>query len=238
MLKPHQTLIFSDTFTSLNREVWNVEVGDKWHNDERQCYRDSTNNTQLTKDGLRLIATLHPELQHCRYQSVRMNTKGKKEWQYGTFVVRAKLPKGRGSWPAIWFLGHDIGKVKWPLCGEIDLMEMVGHDPEVIHFSLHSQLNNHIIKTQRTKFQPIQGVQDGFHDYKMVWRPEGISFFVDDHHYVTFEKKPGDSVESWPFDKPYYLILNIAVGGTWGGQIHEPDLPYIMDINKVEVYQE
>ena len=108
----------------------------------------------------------------------------------------------------------------------------------MIHFSLHSQVHNHIIKTQRTKFQHIQGVQDAFHDYKMIWRPEGISFFVDDVHYVTFEKKAGEPVESWPFDKPYYLILNIAVGGMWGGQIHEPDLPYIMDITKVEVYQE
>lgn len=238
-MKPHDKLVFVETFQgpTLNDQVWNFEVGPKWANQEKQCYVNDPKNYQLSKDGLRIIADLNLQ-SSCRYQSVRMNTKGKKEWQYGTFVVRAKLPKGKGSWPAIWFLGHDIGKVKWPLCGEIDLMEMVGHDPEVIHFSLHSQLNNHIIHTQRTKFQPIQGVQDGFHDYKMIWRPEGISFFVDDHHHVTFEKKAGDSFESWPFDKPYYLILNIAVGGTWGGQIHEPDLPYIMDINKVEVYQE
>ena len=79
---------------------------------------------------------------------------------------------------------------------------------------------------------------EGFHDYKMIWRPEGISFFIDDVNYVTFEKKVGDSVESWPFDKPYYLIMNIAVGGTWGGKIEEQDMPYVMDVEKIEVYQE
>jgi len=238
MLKQHKKLVFKDTFSSLNRNVWNLEVGEKWHNDERQCYVDTPEHLQITKQGLRIIAKLHPDSKNCRYQSIRMNTQGKKEWQYGTFIVRAKLPKGQGSWPAIWFLGHDLGKVKWPLCGEIDLMEMVGHDPEVIHFSLHSQLNNHIIRTQRTKFQTIKGVLEGFHDYKLIWRKEGLSFFVDDVHYVTFEKKPNDSVESWPFDKPYYLIMNIAVGGTWGGMVNEDHLPYVMDIEKVEVYQE
>jgi beta-glucanase (GH16 family) len=238
MLKPHRKLVFKETFRTLNRDVWNLEVGEKWFNDERQCYIDSPKNLKITNQGLRIIADVSPALEKCRYQSIRMNTKDKKEWQYGTFIARAKLPHGKGSWPAIWFLGHDIGDVKWPLCGEIDLLETVGHDPEVMHFSLHSQLHNHIIKTQRTKFQKIPGIMEGFHDYKMIWRPEGISFFIDDVHYVTFEKKPGDSVESWPFDKPYYLIMNIAVGGTWGGKIEEKDMPYVMDVEKIEVYQE
>jgi beta-glucanase (GH16 family) len=238
MLKPHTKLVFKDDFKTFNRETWNVEVGDKWHNDERQCYVDSADHIQITDQGLSIIATVDPSKQHCRYQSARLNTRNKQMWQYGTFKVRAKLPQGKGSWPAIWFLAHDIGKVKWPLCGEIDLMETVGHDPGVIHFSLHSQLQNHIIKTQRTKFQTIPGILEGFHDYQLVWRPEGMSFFVDDVHYATFEKPVNAPIESWPFDKPYYLILNIAVGGTWGGQIVEKDMPYRMDIQSIEVYQE
>lgn len=235
----HKNLVFEELFTghTLNRESWNVEVGEKWHNAEAQCYVDDTDHLKV-HDGLTLLAKVHPEALKCRYQSVRMNTRGKKEWQYGTFVVRAKVGKGVGSWPAIWFLPTDIGPVKWPRCGEIDLMEVVGRDPEVIHFSLHTEWYNHILKTQRTKFIHIPGIHDDFHDYKMVWTALDISFYVDDQHIVTF-KKPSEHepIESWPFDKPYYLILNIAVGGTWGGKIQEEDMPYQMDVASVRVYQ-
>ena len=236
----HTRLVFEELFagTELNRSHWNVEVGEKWHNAEAQCYVDDSEHF-IVKDGLTLLAKVHPEHESkCRYQSVRMNTRGKQEWQYGTFIVRAKVGYGTGSWPAIWFLPSDIGKVKWPLCGEIDLMENVGRDPEVIHFSLHTEWFNHIIKTQRTAFFKIPHIHEDFHDYKMVWTKEAISFYIDEHHYATFEKPEGDvPLESWPFDKPYYLILNIAVGGTWGGKIEEKDMPYQMDIASVRVYQ-
>lgn len=237
MMKPHSTLVFKESFAAFDASTWNVEVGDKWHNEEKQCYVHDAQHLQFTKDGLRLIADVNPSHYRCRYQSVRMNTKGKREWQYGTFRVRARLPKGRGSWPAIWFLGHDIGPVRWPLCGEIDLMETVGHDPEVIHFSLHSQKHNHIIKTQRTSFHKVPGILEGFHDYELIWRQEGMTFSIDGHPYAVFEKPVNVGVDNWPFDKPYYLILNIAVGGTWGGPIHESDMPFIMDIQHVEVFQ-
>lgn len=236
----HQTLVFEETFqgSTLNRSIWNVEVGDKWHNNEAQSYVDDADHLRV-HDGLTLWAKVHPEYpSKRRYQSIRMNTRGKHEWQYGTFIIRAKVGKGIGSWPAIWFLPTDIGKVKWPLCGEIDLMETVGRDPEVMHFSLHTEWFNHIIKTQRTKFFKIPLIHDDFHDYKMVWTEEKISFYIDDVHYVTFEKPSKDApVESWPFDKPYYLIMNIAVGGTWGGRIEEKDMPYQMDVAYVRVYQ-
>lgn len=236
----HTTLVFEETFqgTSLNRSNWNVEVGKKWFNNEAQCYVDDAEHL-VVKNGLTLLAKVHPEHDTtCRYQSTRMNTRGKHEWQYGTFVVRAKVGAGIGSWPAIWFLPTNIGKVKWPLCGEIDLMENVGRDREVIHFSLHTEWFNHIIKTQRTKFVTIPHIHDDYHDYKMVWTPERISFYVDEFHYVTFEKPDAHApVESWPFDKPYYLILNIAVGGNWGGRIDEKDMPYQMDVASIRVYQ-
>lgn len=240
MLKPHPRLVFEETFQgdALNPQTWNIEVGEKWANNEKQCYVKTEKNLRFESNGIKLVADLNTEDPRCRYQSTRINTRGKKEWLYGTFIVRAKVPKGIGSWPAIWFLPTDIGKVRWPLCGEIDLMEHVGKDPEVIHFSLHSAKHNHIINTQRTKFQKIPGVLDAFHDFKMIWRPEGLSFFVDDVHYVTFEKIPNDVIESWPFDKPYYLILNLAVGGNWGGVIADNDLPYQMDVASIKVYQE
>jgi beta-glucanase (GH16 family) len=240
MLKPHTKLVFEETFTQsrLDETVWTYDVGEKWFNDERQCYLKDHHHVQTGKDGLTIVADLNPASQACRYQSGRIHTKGKQSFQYGTFLFRAKLPKGKGSWPAIWLLPEDIGKVKWPLCGEIDVMEMIGRDPEVVHFSLHSQLHNHMIKTQRTKFNKIPTVQDTLHDYKMIWRKEGLSFFVDDVHQVTFDRPSDDRIESWPFDKPYHLILNIAVGGTWGGEIDESSLPYKMDITSIKVFQE
>ena len=228
MLKPHPHLVFEEYFKQkkLNENIWNIELGEKWFNDEKQCYVNNKKNLKLSSFGLRLIADLNPLANSCRYQSSRINTRGKMEWQYGTFIIRAKIPFGIGSWPAIWFLPSDIEKVKWPRCGEIDLMEHVGHNPETIHFSLHSLKQNHILGTQRTKFQKIPGVLEGFHDYQMIWRPEGISFFCDNVHIVTFEKHKKDNEETWPFDKPYFLILNIAVGGTWGGKIEEKDLKH------------
>lgn len=234
----HPTLVLKETFQNdtLNEDIWVVEVGEKWHNNEAQCYVNDPKNIQLSKGNLRLVANINPGSKQCRYQSARINTKGKKEFKYGTFIVRAKLPQGKGSWPAIWFLPSDIGKVRWPKCGEIDLMETVGHDPEVIHFSLHTETLNDILKTQRTYFKKVEGILEGFHDYKMVWTEESIAFYIDDVLYVTFEAQ--DKTEAtWPFDKPYYLILNIAVGGFWGGEVVEKDMPYIMDIASIEVYQ-
>jgi beta-glucanase (GH16 family) len=234
----HKKLVFQEIFSTpnLDEDVWNLEVGEKWANNESQCYVNHSKNLVLTPGNLRLIADINPLEERCRYQSIRMNTKGKKEFKYGTFIVRARLPKGLGSWPAIWFLPHDIGQVRWPKCGEIDLMETVGKDPGVIHFSLHTETLNHRLGTHRTYFKSIPNITEGFHDYKMIWTEQAISFYVDDQHYVTFEA--GDKSEAtWPFDKPYYLIINIAVGGFWGGTIVEEDMPYIMDIAKVEVYQ-
>jgi len=234
----HHKLVFKETFTTpvLDASSWVVEVGEKWFNNEAQCYVDDRKNIRLTPGLLSLIADVNPESQRCRYQSARINTRGKKEFQYGTFIVRAKLPKGKGSWPAIWFLPTDIGRVRWPKCGEIDLMETVGHDPEVIHFSLHTETLNHIMKTQRTYFKKIPKILEGFHDYKMVWTETFIAFYIDDVLYTTFEAGI-KSEATWPFDKPYYLILNIAVGGFWGGEIVEKDMPYQMDIASIEVYQ-
>lgn len=234
----HHKLVFKETFMSpsLDPSTWVVEVGEKWFNNEAQCYVNDPKNIRLTPGRLSLVADINPTSERCRYQSARINTQGKKEFQYGTFIVRAKLPVGKGSWPAIWFLPTDFGKVRWPKCGEIDLMETVGHDPEVIHFSLHTETMNHILRTQRTYFKKVPHILEGFHDYKMVWTETFISFYIDDILYTTFDAGVKNEA-TWPFDKPYYLILNIAVGGFWGGEIVEKDMPYQMDIASIEVYQ-
>ncbi len=174
----------------------------------------------------------------CAYESARLVSYGKKSWQYGRFVISAKLPKGVGSWPAIWMLPDDIKTgIRWPLCGEIDIMEHVGRDPENVHFSLHTGAFNHRKNNHRTYFEKIPGVLDEFHDYEMIWDETSISFLVDGKQKVTFEKKEGDTEAEWPFNKPYYLILNIAVGGFWGGPVKDEDLPFEMIIRSIKIYQ-
>ncbi len=232
-------LVFEEKFLkdgAPDPEHWTHEVGPKWANNELQCYTDSLAQSHV-KDG---VLTLHAQVgsQGCAYESARLVTHGKHSWKYGRFVISAKIPKGVGSWPAIWMLPDDIKTgIRWPLCGEIDIMEHVGRDPEVIHFSLHTGTFNHRKNNHRTYFEKIQGSLDEFHDYEMIWDEAGISFFVDGHKKVEFTKKEGDTLAEWPFDKPYYLILNVAVGGFWGGPVKDEDLPFEMKIRSIKIYQ-
>ncbi len=233
------TLVFEDKFDlegKPNPEVWTHEVGPKWSNNELQCYTDAMDHS-FVKDGvLTLRATRGTG--SCAYESARLVTYGKKSWKYGRFVISAKLPKGVGSWPAIWMLPDDVKTgIRWPLCGEIDIMEHVGRDPETVHFSLHTGTFNHRKNNHRTYFEKMPGVMDEFHDYEMVWDESSISFYVDGKQKVSFAKKEGDTVAEWPFDKAYYLILNIAVGGFWGGPVKDEDLPYEMQIKSIKIYQ-
>lgn len=232
-------LVFEETFTKNgkpNPEHWTHEVGPKWSNNELQCYTDSLDQSFVHDGTLTLRAQLGKG--GCAYESARLVTYGKHSWQYGRFVIRAQLPKGVGSWPAIWMLPDDIKTgVRWPLCGEIDIMEHVGRDPETVHFSLHTGTFNHRKNNHRTYFEKMPGVMDEFHDYEMIWDENGISFLVDGVQKTEFRKKEGDTVAEWPFDKPYYLILNIAVGGFWGGPVRDSDLPFEMKIRSIKIYQ-
>ena len=232
-------LVFEASFQQDGRPLeqdWNLEVGDKWANAELQSYLDDR-ETSWIKNGVLYLQAL-PYVDGPRaYRSARLNTKGKHEWQYGRFEVRAKLPKGVGAWPAIWLLPQDIQQLGWPRCGEIDLVELVGRKPETVHFSLHTATYNHRKDNHKTFFNKIATVQDAFHDYRMDWDEKSISFYVDDILQVRFEKQPRDNENEWPFHKPYYLIINLAVGGHWGGPVKEEDLPFTMAIQSVKVYQ-
>lgn len=234
-----ERLIFEQTFKkagTLDPTIWNVEVGEKWANAELQAYVNDPQTCWIDQGVLHLQA-IRTQGASKPYWSARVNTKDKAMWQYGRFIVRAKLPKGVGAWPAIWFLPFDIGPVRWPLCGEIDLVELVGRKPEQVHFSLHSASYNHTLNNHRTYVADIKGVQDGFHDYQMDWDERSIAFFVDGKLQVRFEKKPSDTEKEWPFDKRYYLILNVAVGGTWGGKVIDADLPFLMQVQSIKVYR-
>lgn len=172
------------------------------------------------------------------YTSASLTTYGKASWLYGRVEVRAKLPSARGTWPAIWMLGTNIHQVGWPACGEIDIMEFVGHQPGVIHGTIHTQSYNHTKKNSRGSRLAMADVSDKFHVYAMEWDAENIRLFVDDHCYVTCPNdKKGEG--SWPFDKAQYLILNLAIGGAWGGQqgVDAESFPQKYLIDYVRIYQ-
>jgi beta-glucanase (GH16 family) len=176
--------------------------------------------------------------EHADYTSASLTTRGRADWTYGRIEVRAKLPSGRGTWPAIWMLGTNISEVGWPACGEIDIMEYVGHDPGVVHAYVHTRGYNHTRGNGRGTRIALPNAEKEFHVHALEWTPERLDFFVDDRKFYTLEND-GTGVDSWPFDAPHYLILNLAIGGAWGGQqgIDDSIFPQRYSIDYVRVYQ-
>jgi len=172
------------------------------------------------------------------YTSASLITLGKAAWTYGRIEVRAKLPSGRGTWPAIWTLGTNMREVHWPACGEIDIMEHVGFDPGVIHANIHTKKYNHIENTNKGDKVTVADPSEKFHVYAIEWDAEHIDFFVDGKKYFTY-RNDKSGPDAWPFDKDQYLILNIAVGGSWGGQkgVDDSIFPQKLTVDYVRVYQ-
>jgi beta-glucanase (GH16 family) len=220
---------------------WSYDVGAfKWGNAETQYYTEG-NNVDV-KDGKLVLHGRVEPFEKSPYTSCRLTTYGKKHFQYGRFEIRAKVPKAKGSWPAIWMLPTDIKdhKSPWPKCGEIDIMEHVTPLMNQYHVSLHTELYNHAIRTQRTYFESIEGFTEEFHTFAMNWKKDSIEFFLDGRSFHRFERYEEDrdaSHAGWPFDKPYYLILNIAIGGTWGGAVDPTQYPCAMEVEYVRYYE-
>jgi beta-glucanase (GH16 family) len=229
-------LVWEEQFSDnkLNEKNWNFELGDGcpncgWGNNERQLY---TKDNHKLIDG-RLVITAKKEGEI--YTSTRITTKGKKEFQYGRFEASAKLPIGYGIWPAFWMLGGNIDTAKWPLCGEIDILEYVGREPDMVFTSLHTQdSHGNTINTKKTKFENIE---EGFHIYAADWDKDKITFYVDDQLVYTFA--PEQKTEAiWPFDQPFYIILNMAIGGNFGGpNVDDAILPQTFIIDYIRVYE-
>lgn len=251
-------LVWSDEFEkpgSPDPAKWDYETGFV-RNRELQYYtRDRKENARVEKGVLIIEArkekmknaaydparpprggALHREI--ADYTSASLITRGKAAWTYGRIEVRAKLPTGRGTWPAIWTLGTNMREVRWPACGEIDIMEFVGFDPGVIHGNIHTRKYNHIQKTNKGDKTKVPDASEKFHVYAIEWDAEHIDFFVDDRKYFTFRKEEGGT-DVWPFDKDQYLILNLAIGGSWGGQkgVDDGIFPQQLLIDYVRVYQ-
>jgi beta-glucanase (GH16 family) len=172
------------------------------------------------------------------YTSASLVTRGKASWVHGRVEVRAKLPGGRGTWPAIWMLGTNITQVGWPACGEIDIMEFVGFDPGVIHANIHTRKYNHAQGSGKGSSTKLPDASDAFHNYAVEWDGSRMDFFVDDQKYFTYENEKSGT-EAWPYDQPQYLILNLAIGGAWGGQkgIDPACFPQKYCIDYVRVYE-
>ena len=213
------------------------EVGPKWANKEIQHYVNDRDHSFVRDGALIIRATKNPITGI--YESARLTTFGKKQFLYGRFEITAQLPKGIGTWPALWFLSDrcKLSQGRWPDCGEIDLMEHVGKNENDIFFTLHCQKYNHKINTQLTANFLIPNATENFHTYFMEWEKESISFGVNDHIYVTYTKKENDDHAGWPFQEPYHLIVNLAIGG-WGGPIIEDKkLPFELKIKEIRYYR-
>lgn len=244
--KTDQTLtpVWADEFEkdgTPDSTKWSYDLGNNngWGNNELQYYTNSTKNARI-ENGILIIEAIKEETQGQHYSSSRMVTKGKGDWTYGKIDVRAKLPRGKGTWPAIWMLPTDWKYGGWPASGEIDIMEHVGYDPGVIHGTIHTEKYNHIKGTQKEGKITLPDCQDQFHVYSINWSKDSLHFLVDDKIYHKVARDSADNFEGWPFDQPFHLILNIAVGGNWGGKegVDESIWPQRMEVDYVRVYGE
>lgn len=234
-------LIWSEEFDQdglPNSEIWSNEEG-LVRNNELQYYTVNRPENCRVEDG-HLILEAHKEsFEKMNYTSASIVTKGNKSFLYGRIEVRAKLPTGRGVWPAIWTLGTNIDQVGWPLCGEIDIMENVGYDPLNVHGNIHTKAYNHNLGTNKGNFIEVADPNQQFHIYAIDWTESKIDFWIDDQKYFTFSKEKDASTAEWPFDQPQYLLLNLAIGGFWGGKegIDEAIFPQQYLVDYVRYYQ-
>ena len=239
-------LVWNDEFnegSELNSTDWRHEVQKSgWVNNELQNYVNGS------ADGKRVTEIADNRLYiNCfkgsngKIYSGRVYAHETQGWLYGIFEARIKLPKGKGTWPAFWMMpcNNDFGANPWPKCGEIDIMEEVGVNPNYTSSSLHTEKFNHVMGTQITKERLTTGAEDGFHVYRLEWTPDYIKTYVDGKELLNFNNDGKNDVGSWPFNKPFYVILNLAWGGAWGGKdgVDESALPVQMEVDYVRVFQ-
>lgn len=242
-------LVWSDEFarpngSGLDPTKWIIEVGGGgWGNHELEYYTDRLQNAYI-EDG-RLVIRAQREKYKGNdgvprdYTSARLKTKGKFSQTYGRFEAGLKIPYGQGLWPAFWMMGDDIDRVDWPACGEIDIMENVGKEPSIVHGTIHGPgySGSAGIGTSYT-LPPGKRFADDFHVFAVEWEPDAIRFYVDSDLYATRTRADLPRGRKWVFDHPFFLLMNVAVGGDWPGS---PDastvFPQTMRVDYVRVYQ-
>ncbi len=236
-------LVWYDDFdnSEIDLNKWNFEIGTGnwgWGNNETQYYTNSQENAYID-NGILVIQALHENYGGMSYTSARLTTKNKGDWMQGKLEIRASLPTGIGTWPAIWMLPTDWVYGGWPESGEIDIMEHVGHNPNWIHGTIHTDEYNHMDGTQLGGQIHIDDVSSNFHTYSIEWTDEYIKWYVDDVQFYSFYNDNQDDFATWPFNQNFHLIINLAIGGTWGGQqgIDNSAFPAQFKIDYVKVYE-
>ncbi|UOB16111.1 glycoside hydrolase family 16 protein [Abyssalbus ytuae] len=234
-------LVWADEFdgNDVNKDNWSFVIWDEGRvNNEWQKYVENPDNYKVENGFLHITVTKTGDNIKGGYTSTRLSSAAKKEFKYGRIEFRAKMPEGRGTWPALWMLGSNIDKVKWPKCGEIDIMEYVGFQPDTTHTNIHTKYQSG--NTDFHAIIPLASAEEEFHTYGITWTPETIEFYLDNPKNITNTYAPEiKTEENWPFDQPFYLIMNFAVGGTWGGSlgVDETIWPQTMVVDYVRVYQ-
>jgi beta-glucanase (GH16 family) len=248
---PGWKLFWSDEFNGpdgspIDATKWTALVGgDGWGNQEREYYTDDPANAHLEGGSLVITATPQGASQHtcwygaCQYTSARLQTQGNLEQAYGRFEARIQIPRGQGLWPAFWMLGADIGTTGWPGCGEIDVMENIGKEPATVHGSLHGPgYSGGSPLTASFDLPGGAALADDYHVYAVEWEKDAVRFYLDDNLYETRTPADVPAGKKWVYDHPFFLLLNVAVGGGWPG---DPDgttlFPQKMLVDYVRVYQ-
>src|SRR5262245_38984435 len=237
---PGWRLVWQDEFNYKglpDSTKWTYDVGGSgWGNNELQYYTYKIKNNARVENRKLIIEARKEKVDSHQYTSARLLTRGKEAWQYGKIEVKARLPKGRGSWPAIWMLADNMKA--WPDDGEVDIMEHVGFHHGYIHGSIHCKKYYHVIGTQKTDTVYIPDCSEAFHVYSLQWDKDSIRVAVDGNVFFSFANERR-GYEYWPFDNKMNLILNIAVGGNWGGQkgVDDDAFPMRMEVDYVRVYQ-
>lgn len=237
----NEKLIYNENFDSENSPSsnWNYNIGnnDGWGNDEKEYYTDSSANSYI-KDGALNVTALKESYNGFDYTSARLVSK--ENFLYGKFEISARLPKGAGIWPAIWMLPSTNTYGPWPNSGEIDIMESIGKEPNYVHGSLQMDAYNFKKNNQKTNSIIVNHIYSDYHNYELLWTPNEIQILADNYVYLTYNRNIYDtentSWEAWPFNEPFNLILNIAIGGTYGGTVDNSIFPQTMSIDSIKVY--
>lgn len=237
---PGYTLKWNDEFngTSIDQNNWGYDLGASgWGNNELQNYTSLNANSYIANGSLVIEAIKGP---NGNYTSARMITKGKRTFQYGRIDIRAKLPKGQGIWPALWMLGSNIDNVGWPACGEIDIMEYLGHQTSTVHGTAHwGAQGSTSSQSSSSRYDLTSGnFYEKFHVFSIIWEANRIRWYMDDQLFHTVTTTTTNGAANWRFNQEFFFIFNIAVGGNWPGY---PDattqFPQKMFVDYVRVFQ-
>ena len=242
-------LVWSDEFdgSALNTDVWNIEVnGNGGGNQEKQYYTDRPENLRVEEGNL-VIEARKEEYNNRKYTSARINSRNKKYFKYGKIEARIMFPKGGGTWPAFWMMGNDYPQSNWPKCGEIDIIEHVGNQPRMASFAVHTPDKNGSRGNNWSMRSYMDGLEENYHVYGIEWLEDDFNgmdriYFTIDGERLAMTQEEAEHVDDnyyWPFNKDYFIILNLAIGGTMGGNVDDAIFasPVLMKVDWVRVWQ-